>query len=98
MDPLLLDDATALRLLDEQALQRRLDARNRRVLPVILWLLLFVFFSELMTAFEDHAGEGWPLAAFGLATAVTALVCLRLLLPAPRDGVPARVPRPALVA
>lgn len=97
MDPFALPPDQQAALTVEQALRRRLDARNRRVLPFVQGFLIPFFFAALISAFDDYKGHGWPLAAAGLAITIASLFALRLLLPMARPGEPAPRPRaPAL--
>ncbi len=81
----------------EQAVRRMLDMVNRRVLPVVLWVLAFFFLIALIASFADYGGRGWPLALAGLLAAAGCPLALRRLLPLGSTTVPAPPPRaPAL--
>lgn len=86
MDPFTLppDELSALSV--EQALRRRLDVRNRRVLPALQGFLVPFFFGALISAFVDFKGNGWPLAAAGLVVTIGSLMALRRLLPLAGPG------------
>jgi hypothetical protein len=89
LDPFELPPEQLATLSEEQALRRRLDVRNRRMLPVVLWILFFFFFGAFINSFEEQDGAGWPVAAAGWLVTVGALLALRLLLPLRRAGRPA---------
>jgi len=97
VDPFALPPDEQAALSAEQALRRRLDVRNRRVLPALQGMLVPFFFGALVSAFQDYKGHGWPLAAAGLLVTVASLFALRRLLPLPRQGEAApRLRAPAL--
>ena len=81
LDPFHLPPQELAALSEEQALRRRLDVRNRRVLPGLLWGAFVFFFVAFTNSFEEQHGKGWPLAVAGGIITVATLLALRLLLP-----------------
>jgi hypothetical protein len=86
-DPLALSAAGAapagsdlLELSEEQAVRRSFDARNRRVLPWVLWPFAAFFFGTTIGKLEAGDG-GWELGVLGLLLTAGVAVALRLLLP-----------------
>lgn len=90
LDPFDLPPQELAALSEEQALRQRLDVRNRRVLPGLLWGAFVFFFVAFANSFEEQHGKGWPLALAGVLVTIGTLVALRILLPIGRA---ARRPR-----
>ncbi|HEV8629839.1 MAG TPA: hypothetical protein VGV61_05935, partial [Thermoanaerobaculia bacterium] len=98
LDPFGLDDTAALRLSDDQALQRRLDTLNRRRLPPVLWIAAIAFLVGVLNASEDWRANAWEFPAAGLLVSLLALLALRRLLPVTNLEQRAPLRHPALAA